>query len=76
MVPSVETIIEGNTTYDTEDYTIKEVVDFIKGFTENQLLKIQSFLENYPRLSKKIEFICPMCKAKLSITVEGLNNFF
>jgi len=76
IASSIELIIEGETVHETKDYTVAEVITFIQGLTNDQLIKIQQFLQDYPTLEKEIKFKCVKCKKKLSVTLGGLNNFF
>ena len=66
--------------YDKEevynDFTKKEVSEWIDALSQDQFQKISQFYENLPRIRKPIEWKCEACGKKESMTLEGLESFF
>lgn len=59
-----------------EDFTEKELEEFIEKLSSTQLQKLIGFFENMPKLQKKVSFECKKCGKKEEYTFEGLNDFF
>ena len=77
MVEScVETLWEGDATYDMSDYTKNERQEFFDNLTQSQFAEIQSFFETMPKLSHDIQYSCSNCDYNDTMTLEGLQNFF
>jgi hypothetical protein len=58
------------------EFTKKEINDWVEALSQKQFLKIAEFFNNIPKLSHKVEWTCPECGKKDSITLEGLQSFF
>ena len=58
------------------DFSPKEINDWVEALSQKQFLKIADFFNNIPKLSHKVEWTCPECGKKDSITLEGLQSFF
>ncbi len=58
------------------DFTKKEIKDWVDGLNQNQFLKLAEFFNNIPKLSHKVEWTCGECGKEDSITLEGLQSFF
>ena len=77
MVEScVETLWEGDATYDMSDYTKDERQEFFDNLTQSQFAEIQNFFETMPKLSHDIQYSCSNCDYNDTMTLEGLQNFF
>ena len=77
MVEScVETLWEGDATYDMSDYTKDERQEFFDNLTQSQFAEIQNFFETMPKLSHDIQYSCSSCDYDDTMTLEGLQNFF
>lgn len=72
----IEYIYDGDKIYDTKDQTPEEINHFLENLTFAQLDKIKKFFETLPKLKKKIEFDCPVCKYHHNYMIQGINNFF
>jgi len=59
-----------------DDFTIDEAKEFLGEMTQEQFVKLQTFFDTMPKLSKNIEWNCTACGKSDSIVVEGLQNFF
>lgn len=73
---SIEYIFDGDRIYDIEDQTPEELIQFLENLTHGQLQKIKKFFDTMPKLNKKIEFNCPVCKFHHKQTLQGIQNFF
>ncbi len=66
--------------YDTEnvyeDFTKKEMSDWLEQLSTAQFQKITNFFESSPKLSHTIEWTCPECGEKDTIVLEGMQSFF
>ena len=58
------------------DITREEFSNWIQDLKSDQFEKIEKFTNNLPRLSADIELVCPECKNKTNLTLEGLSDFF
>jgi hypothetical protein len=72
----IESIYDEEEVHSKDDYTDQEIEEWIMGLNENQLLRIQEFVDNIPELKHSMEFTCPHCQTKQSRLLEGLHNFF
>jgi len=70
----IEMIWDADNVYD--DFTIDEAKEFLSNMTQEQFVKLQTFFDTMPKLSKNIEWTCTACGKSDSIIVEGLQNFF
>lgn len=59
-----------------EDFTEKELEDFVENLSSTQLQKLFRFFENIPKLQKKVSFTCKKCGKEEEYIFEGLNDFF
>jgi hypothetical protein len=72
----VDYIYDKDSIYHAKDVDRQEVIDFIDGLQQKEMLKIQSFFENMPKMSKDVEYNCGRCGYKETIKLEGIQNFF
>ena len=69
----IDTVFQGEETFD--EFTDKEILDWLDELTEDQKNKIESFFDAIPKLSANIEAKCSSCGYKEQVPVEGLANF-
>lgn len=77
---SIVAIYEGDTVYETKDFSNAEVSEFIESLTSNQLVKLQDFFTTLPKLQKEITYEWvdpedPNNKYTEKVVIEGLLNF-
>lgn len=72
----IETIFDKEQTYDVENVSEKELIDFVYSMNKKQLNMIQEFFENIPVLRHEINYICSKCGEKQKRIIEGFQNFF
>ena len=70
----VESIYDEEQVYN--DFSKKEVNDFLENLPQEHFKKISGFFENMPKLKHTVKFTCPDCKKKNSYTLSGLQDFF
>lgn len=69
----IDVVFEGEKIYD--DFTHKELEEWIEELSDEQFKKIQDFFTKIPKLSAEINVECISCGYKETVTVEGLQNF-
>jgi hypothetical protein len=74
LLKSVECIFDEDTVYD--DFTEKEIEDFMESLTQEQFIKVQNFYNTMPKLSHEITWTCKECNETETIKLEGLQSFF
>jgi len=76
IINSIEYIFDNENVYKKEDYTKKELLEFIENLNQDQYLKLTKFFELMPKLKHKVTWTCKKCSCEDEITMEGLQNFF
>ena len=59
-----------------DDFTKKEVKEFLEQMNSNQFKQIESFFETMPKLTHTVKFKNPKTKKENEIVLEGLSSFF
>ena len=59
-----------------DDFTKKEVREFLEQMNSNQFKQIESFFETMPKLTHTVKFKNPKTKKENEIVLEGLSSFF
>jgi len=60
----------------TDDFTKKEITDFLEQMNSQQFKEIERFFSTMPKLSHEIEVVNPKTKKKGTVVLEGLASFF
>lgn len=76
MAYSIEYIYDGEEIYHASEQKHEELVQFINNLSSEQFVKLQSFFESMPKLSKEIEYTCPVCGKHHKKVLEGIQSFF
>jgi len=58
------------------DFSEKEMSDWVGNLNTDQFQKITDFYENVPKLKHELKWTCPECKKEESLLLEGLQSFF
>ena len=69
-------IWEGEETYDTMDYSLKDKLAFLESLSHSQFEKVQGFFESMPTLKHEIEVTNPKTNVTSTVTLSGMNDFF
>lgn len=72
----IEFIYDSDEVHYAKDTTKEELDSFIENLTQEQFKKVQNFFETMPKLSKPVQYDCPVCGHHHEKVVEGLNSFF
>lgn len=76
VTTSIELIYDGDELHYSKDQTEQELQEFLENLNQDQFKKIQQFFETMPKLSKEVQYDCPVCKHHHDKVIEGLNSFF
>lgn len=76
IIASISMIYDENETYDTSDFSERELSEFIDSLSIKQLKKIEDFFINSPYLATDTSFKCSSCGAQNEKEIKGLNSFF
>lgn len=72
----IDQIVEGEEVYESNNFSKKEVLEFLESMDTKQFLKLQSFFETMPKLSHTFTVVNPNTGVENEIVVEGLSSFF
>jgi hypothetical protein len=72
----VDTIYNDEESWDSADFTEKEMVEFLEQFPTSQFKSIEAFFETMPKLEHLITVTNPKTKKKNKVLLEGLASFF
>lgn len=76
IIASIDCIYDGEEVHYAKDTSREELTEFLESLTQEQFQKIQKFFETMPKLSKQVNYDCPVCGHHHEKVVEGLNSFF
>lgn len=76
MADSISMIYKGDEVYHAKDSTKEELLQFVENLTSDQFAKLQKFFNTMPKLTKTVEYDCPVCKHHNVSKLEGLQSFF
>jgi hypothetical protein len=77
MVAScIATVWEGEEVHTRDDFSKKELLEFLDTLDTEQFDKVQGFFADMPRLIQKIEFTCGECEKHHERELEGISDFF
>ena len=72
----IDTVYDSANVYQLENFTDKEVVDFIDSFSHSSLEKIEEYILSQPTLEHTIKFKCSNCGTENEEVLSGLESFF
>ena len=73
---SIESVYNGDEVFTADDWTEKEVNEFIDSFNIDQFNLIQQFLTDIPRIEETMEFSCVACGKANKRVLSGIQDFF
>tara|TARA_Y100000590_G_C15542614_1_gene947586 strand:- start:309 stop:1007 length:699 start_codon:yes stop_codon:yes gene_type:complete len=73
---TVLTITDGDEVFTRDDFSDKELDEFIETMSIQMLEKVQKYLTNVPKLILSHNFICESCEKDNNYELEGIANFF
>ena len=75
MSQCIESVVDGDTVYDLNDFTSEEVVEFIESFQTQTVEAMRKFFETQPVLKCEKEYVNANGDKK-KIVLEGVETFF
>jgi thiaminase len=76
ITKSIDFIYDGDELHYAKDQTEAELKEFLENLSQEQFKKIQQFFETMPKLSKEVQYDCPVCNHHHEKVIEGLSSFF
>lgn len=76
IASSIDLIYQGEELFYAKEQSKEELLEFLYNLTNEQFQNLQSFFKNMPKISKTIEYNCPICSKHHSVTLEGMQSFF
>jgi hypothetical protein len=76
VTKSIDYIYDGGELHYAKDQTETELKEFLENLNQEQFKKIQHFFETMPKISKDVQYECPVCKHHHEKVIEGLSSFF
>jgi hypothetical protein len=76
VICSIEKIYFQDEVYDISEYTKEEVKDFVDNLDTDVFKKIVEYLAGKPKVKIPVKFVCPACKKKTDMLLEGIETFF
>jgi hypothetical protein len=76
IIDCIDYIYDDEQLYHASDTTQTELKEFLNNLTTEQFGKLQKFFETMPKISKDIEYTCPICNAHNEATLSGIQSFF
>ena len=72
----IDKVYSADEAWTTDDFTKKEVLDFLEQMNSTQFKQIENFFTTMPKLSHEVEVVNPKTKKKNMVVLEGLASFF
>ena len=72
----IDKVFSADEAWTTDDFTKKEITEFLEQMNSQQFKQIESFFSTMPKLSHEVEVVNPNTKKKSTVTLEGLASFF
>lgn len=76
IATSIEYIYEGEELHYAKEQSKEELLEFLYNLTNEQFNKLQTFFAKMPKISKTVEYNCPVCAKHHTVTLEGMQSFF
>ncbi len=73
---SLDKIYYKDEVYDISEYTKKEVKEFVDNLDTEVFKKIVEYVAGKPKVKIPVKFVCPACKKKTDMLLEGIETFF
>lgn len=76
IADSIDYVFDGEQYYYGNETPREEMIQFLENLNQNQFASIESFFDNLPIISKKVEMRCGKCGFNHTLNMEGLESFF
>lgn len=74
IASSVDSIFDKDNVYN--DFSLKEIVEYLGNLTQKQFTEIKNFFDNLPKIKHEVPFHCNKCGHKEVLVLEGIQSFF
>ena len=72
----IDKIYSEEEAWTSDDFTKKEVIEFLEQMNSSQFKDIESFFTTMPKLRHEVEVLNPKTKKSSKVVLEGLASFF
>jgi hypothetical protein len=72
----IDYIYEGDVLHYAAEQSREELLQFLNNLTNEQFGNLQKFFSDMPKMSKTVEYNCPVCGKHHSVKLEGMQSFF
>jgi len=72
----IESIYDKNTTYNPNEYSEKELTEFVESMPQSAFEKINEFYENFPKMVYEKEIISPYSNNPMKVRLDNFMDFF
>ena len=72
----IETVYTSDEVQTREDFTRKEILEFINSLSTQQFGEVQGFFEKMPKVIKKVTYTCSECDKVNERELQGIADFF
>lgn len=76
LISLIVNVFDSDSVYERANYSDADLEEWLMGLNDQQIEKIQHFVDTIPELTHKIHFTCPKCNTEQSRLLEGLHSFF
>ena len=76
IVGCIETVWSGDELFTRDDFTTKELKDFLDQFTTEQFEQINNYFMTMPKYGQDINWKCIDCGVENTRELQGINDFF
>jgi len=76
IASSIDLIYQGEEIHYAKEQTKEELLEFLYNLTNEQFQELQKFFANMPKISKTVEYNCPICSKHHTVKLEGMQSFF
>jgi hypothetical protein len=76
MANCIDSIVQGDKILTSKDFTKKEAEDFIEGLTQEQFIKLETFVDNFPYFQVELQHTCNKCGFEHDIKYRDFASFF
>jgi hypothetical protein len=76
VAESIDYIYQGDEIFYGKEQKKEELIQFLNNLTSEQFVKVQEFFSTMPRISKEVEYGCPVCGKQHKKVLEGMQSFF
>jgi len=76
IADSIEYVFDGEQYYYGNETPREELIQFLESLNQAQFAQLESFFDNLPLISKKVEMKCGKCGFNHTLNMEGLESFF